>query len=641
MKKNTYINKYNFLDFYTKQPSLWFFSNAEIETAIQLETSLANDNIDDKDDEDELDIDHYDTYKELLLNNKKIDLMNPHIQEGIFIDNKSRLFIKEQYKNIKDIFDLDKIYKNSNIEEKAEYTKKILLEHENAIIFQSVFISNNLITKPDAIIKEGDKIILIETKGTTTAKRYHALDIYFQAKILRSVSYLDDFDLDFKLCLVKYCYANKYELPLIITSYFNFNKTVTIKKEWSIEQKQLAKIGMNPTKNGMDAFISINSICFDSVEDLEARYEQEENTNSKNAIAKTIIFFNEIFTNFEAVIKQLIDHLVNLQTKSNLICKNINPHPNDKNDVKNSELFPLLKKLYFEKGYKLFKYSGNFVDMSSERLKNLEKNINVLDYAKKTKKDIVALCETNDNQQVIVNKGQAKNLLATIKAKKVYFDFETINSSIRSLDHTLPFAQMVTQCSIIKINSEQEWQKFNSIKCNNIVINPREITIDKYKQMIDDLYNGNDSSYIVFNQSFEKNRLYEIEKFINEEQYSAKIFQITNNLVDLADFFKFIKRNQGIIILIKSLGGYYSIKKILPFIENNYHEFFKQAKCIDYHELAISNGQICQNKTFFYFLKKDDDQDEWNRLVDDLKVYCENDVRVMIAIELFIRKLIS
>ncbi len=639
MKKSIYINKYNFLDFYTKQPSLWFFTNAEIETAIQLETSLANDD-DEEEENEELDIDYYDAYKELLLNNKKIDLMNPHIQEGIFIDNKSRIFIKEQYQNIKCVLDLDEIKKNFDLEQKAEYTKKLLLENENIILFQAVFISENLITKPDAIVKIGDQIILIETKGTTTARRHHALDMYFQAKVLRSIAYLDDFDLDFKLCLVKYCYANKYELPLILTSYFNFNKSVTIKKEWTIERKQLVKIGMNSTTNGMDAFVSINSICYDSLEDLEARFELEENAIAKNAISKSMLFFNKIFTNFKNVIEQLVNHLINLQIQPNLICKNIIPHPNDKNDVKNSELFPLLKNLYLAKGYKLFKYSGNFVDMSSKRLINLEKNINVLDYAKNTKKEIVALCETNNEEKIVVKKAQAKILFSTIKNKRVYFDFETINSSIRSFDNTLPFTQMVTQCSIIKINGEDDWKNFDAIKCNNIVINPRAITIDKYKQVIDDLYNGNDSSYIVFNQSFEKTRLCEIEKFINEKAYSTKIFEIVNNLVDLADFFKFSSK-LGIIILIKSLGGYYSIKKILPFIEANYHEFFTSAKCIDYHDLAISNGQICQNKTFFYFLEKENNQAEWNNLVKDLKTYCENDVRVMIAIELFIKKLIS
>ncbi|MDE6289647.1 MAG: DUF2779 domain-containing protein, partial [Ureaplasma sp.] len=230
-----------------------------------------------------------------------------------------------------------------------------------------------------------------------------------------------------------------------------------------------------------------------------------------------------------------------------------------------------------------------------------------------------------------LSKENTEKYLSELKDKKVYFDFETINSAIRVIDNSYAFTQVVTQCSIIKTIDSQNYVS----ECNNLMIDPKNITVDWFKQIVDYLYEGNNCSYVVYNKSFERSRLKEMKDYINEEEYSEKINVIIENIYDLADFFTLTKNN----ILVKELGGFYSIKKVLPLIEKYAPNIFKETKCHDYKKLNINNGALCQQKTACRFLNLVDDK-EWNQIVEDSKIYCENDVRAMIAVYYFIKDFI-
>jgi hypothetical protein len=188
------------------------------------------------------------------------------------------------------------------------------------------------------------------------------------------------------------------------------------------------------------------------------------------------------------------------------------------------------------------------------------------------------------------------------KTKKVYFDFESINLATRVIDNTVPFMQTVNQVSVIfdkgdKILSES----------NNVLIDPLQLDLDSYKEIIDaimptsDLNECNQYIYIVYNKSFEVTRLEEMKRlfFINNKDYAKaygeKVDVIVKNIFDLADFFN-LESDRS--IAIKKNHGFYSIKKVLPIIEELCPEIFNEVKCLDYKTLnQIQNGSQAQKES--------------------------------------------
>lgn len=639
MKKNNLINKYDFVNYFTKQPSLWFFSNAEIMSGIELETSI-NDFDDDEDENEEDIVDRYELYKEMLLNNEDIDKNNPRLIEGNIIDCKSREFIMNQFRDIQVVYDFEKQndINQFDLYQMAKKTQELIEQNEKIILFQPVFIANNMVTKPDAIIKNNEQIILIETKGTTTAKLYHALDIYFQSKVLRSLDYLQDYYFEYKLCLVAYELAPKNDVSFILSDTFNYTKTPSgLSKCETISQKQLCKLGRRPLDGEEEFYIYLDSICNDSLSDFETKIENSKG-NSKTKLEEVMNDFAIIFNSFDDIVTELSNHLSVLKNINKLMCSNINPHKNDKNKYRTNE-FMMLKKLYVHKGFDIFKYSGKLVNFSASNICKIATNkYDIYDFATKSGFELIKQINEANNRKIIINHNVAFNLFSKLKEKKVYFDFETISSSIRSINDTVPFLQVVTQCSIIILD---ETTTIDNAMCNNLFFDPCNITINDYKSMIDSLYRGIDYSYVVYNKSFECSRLKEIKNMINENEYNEKIDVIIKNIYDLADFFMYKKDCDCIPILIKELFGYYSIKKVLPYVEENYNHLYHKVKCKNYHDLEISNGLMCQNLTTLHFLEPHREDIDWQIVSNNMKVYCENDVRAMVAVEYFIKEILN
>jgi hypothetical protein len=61
---------------------------------------------------------------------------------------------------------------------------------------------------------------------------------------------------------------------------------------------------------------------------------------------------------------------------------------------------------------------------------------------------------------------------------------------------------------------------------------------------------------------------------------------------------------------------------------------------MDYKKLNIHNGSEAQNFSSQRFFGRINDE-QWLRTVSDLKKYCENDVRAMVAVEYFIKHLLK
>ncbi len=649
MKISKYITKYDYIGYYVKQPSMWFYTNTEIDALYNSEYKLHSinhnkildfDEIDDEEDETNEAIDSYNLYREMIANKENIDKNNYLIIEGLMIDQMSKKYIIEYFNkeyadllnfNFK-IIDFDE--QILSIENNIEQTQSLIKENKYLILFQPAFIdkSLNTVTKCDALIKIDNDIFIVETKATSTAKYHHILDLLFQKKVVEKT--LNKYNIAYRLCLIKYEYQTQKNVSFIISETINLKKSVSIPKDTNdLETKQCIKIGKSYSKK--DNKIVPNSYIDDI---LDQNYEVLIDVHKENVID----VINKIFNEYENVINKLWDHKKMVEKQK--MPSSLEPHPNDKSIFKNTDLWTQLRKLYYLKGYDIFGYSGNIIDFCSSNLEKINKlgpNIKY-DYVpflryinsktgKSAEKNIDRLL--NNNVLFRVYKENYQKLISNLKNKKVYFDFETINPSIRVLDHTLPFTQIVTQNSVIIDHGDG----INNLVCNNMMIDPNEININWLKSIIDSIFQSSEYSYVVYNKNFESIRLKEMAKFINEESYFEKVNIINENMFDLADFFSFKK--DGDVIIARELNGFYSIKCVLPLVEKYAPEIFNKTGCKNYKTLEIGNGLVCQQNTLSRFYGSISN-DEWNQIMTNSKIYCENDVRAMIAVEYFIKEYI-
>ena len=120
-----------------------------------------------------------------------------------------------------------------------------------------------------------------------------------------------------------------------------------------------------------------------------------------------------------------------------------------------------------------------------------------------------------------------ESLLSSMKDNGIEYivnvssDFESIDPAIVPVTGLIPLNHIVTQCSIIKTDNYYDMKKPDNMLCD-----PKDITIDWFKCIIKHLYEGDNAWYIVYNKAFEANRLHEIDVLIAEPEYHEKIKNI-------------------------------------------------------------------------------------------------------------------
>ncbi|MDE7221942.1 MAG: DUF2779 domain-containing protein [Ureaplasma sp.] len=674
MKKSKYITKYDYINYYVKQPNMWFFTNSEIDAAYQTQYKLASEKNKDNDlldffDDDEYENESYEAteysiYCEYKENNELNKLSNndPKLISGRLIDSFSKKAIIDWAKDTLlldefEVYDFDE--HKFSMEENYKKTKNLLLEHKNIILFQPAFIDkktyykNNqcvLATKCDAIIKVGNLLYLIETKGTSSSKLHHILDLLFQKKVIEASLATNNiqFDINYNLCLVAYEKLTKDQgISFIVANTINLTKTapaIPKKANDNISIKQLIKIGAThirywTQKQKEKIGIEIDDVLISNFE----KYVEDKDIREREKFTKV----NNLINEFDNSIIFLWEHKKNMEKLEIQQPYHFIPQYNDNGDYKKSDLWLELRNLYKLEGYEIFNYSGNIVNQKGSnldkfyKLKSNNSNIEWREFisaSNNEKQDFWLQHYFNARFEKIIDEKKYNALLQSLKEKRVYFDFETINPAFRLIDNTTPFTQVVTQCSIIIDNGGHD---YNNVQCNNLMADPANYNISFLKEMIDALYCGSEYSYVVYNKTFETGRLKEINNYLNDPEYSKKINTIIDNIYDLAEFFSVSAEKY--CILIRKLGGFHSIKKILALIEEYANDIFKLTNCVDYKKLAIQSGLMCQNKSMQRFFNNEEKQyvtdEEWEEVVTQSKKYCENDVRAMIAVYEFVKNI--
>ncbi|MBO6073465.1 hypothetical protein J6P59_07800 [bacterium] len=260
-KKTIYVNKYDYMHYYTRCKEVWFVPNAKIDKLItNVETPLKDklgikDDLDDDEEENEDGLIDYEAMQEAKLNGafddqKILQEKDLKILEGLIIDKQAKDFIIDHYqRQVTDDFicviDYDEINSNqkentSNPNENKDINlsranqtqkdiKELLDKNKKFILFQPTFIAETpdnhakYVTRCDCIVYlSKDQCYLIEVKGTSSSKLIHLLDLLYQKNVLKqSILHITNYC----LCLVEYDRSDKKDIPFIIDPFINTSKS--------------------------------------------------------------------------------------------------------------------------------------------------------------------------------------------------------------------------------------------------------------------------------------------------------------------------------------------------------------------------------------------------------------------------------
>ena len=239
----------------------------------------------------------------------------------------------------------------------------------------------------------------------------------------------------------------------------------------------------------------------------------------------------------------------------------------------------------------------------------------------------------------IINSLDGKNV--------VWYDFEGFSLPYPLMAFTLPYQQLIFQVSVIKTIED----KISDI--NNVVIDPKEISYTDFFKIIDSIYVEEADAYVVYNKSYENSKLQSmadifykhqlmqnsIDASVNWDSYYQKIQSIIAKTIDLLDLFK-LSSLKGALppIFLWELYGFSSIKKIEKYITKSGLDL--EVMIEPYSDLAVQNGLMAMSKAIDRRLNGIGDT-EWLEVVKDLEKYCENDVKAMLMVYHFAKKILK
>lgn len=589
------------------------------------------------------------------------DSKNPRVKEAQIIIEKAKKDIAS-YFHLDNILDTDNLGLKATVTEKIQFTEKqieaAVQNKKAAIIFKPVFTVNQCLIQPDAVVVHANGLCeFVVIKATTNTKRKFILEIIYDFLLFEK---LGKYKLvNYYFCIVNYELKNKHNVSFFLNTEIKTAKNSSTSKTKE-EQVLYGHLPFNDPKKiayihskksgGVNGFLLVklvDNIIRSGVTNLEQIISfvfRELNAPSIRSLKQIISEVAKVQLDFWNIIDDVKQHQ---ELQDNQITFN---YSDAFNSFWNNYLLRNLIKLVFAYKYsEIFRLSGKLAkwDEVVEAYKE-NKSVKIDGFLyelnqgkmKKTKNPATSqfnkihffLRAWNDKKGIAVG-NKFKSVWQKLKEKKVYFDFETISSAVRVIDKSLPFTQIVTQCSlIVDDNTESDKSK---LVCQNLIFDPLTIGIEDFKTVVDALYQKqcDQYSFVVYNKSFEKNRLLEMATFINEAPYQQRVQAIIENLFDLADIFGL----ENDCLAFKQLNGFSSIKKVLPMIDQR---FLDASRTVSYQSLKVQKGDVAQELTLARFLNCLDEQ-QWAQTALELKQYCENDVRAMIAIELFIKDFIT
>lgn len=666
-KLTNYVNKYDYIHYYTRCSEVAFLSNFKIEQLIDEQLKQYQKYLKNKDDlsEDEtddltIDIDAQDAYciyRETIFDNhidKQVNRnKNPKtavaIVEGRQISALAKEFLIKQY-NPDVVIDYDdKKYEHLQTDDELAFIQtktdltNLLNSHQSFILFQPTFINETsehvkFVTKCDCLVYlNKNQCYLIQIRGTSSSRLIHYLDLLYQHYALKNFQELKI--TNYYLCLAKYCRAVKNTIPFIIDPYINFAKSAPIILKDKLPTNEADLIALRQRyKLGKDKLL-INDLLANNLKfnELYEVYKSNGCSNKNATLFATMLLnkCNELNTTLNNSFNEVINNLSKQKERANFAPKILKllPCANCKSKYQNCIYWTKCKELFKDKylagqkQYYPFLFAGSVFErfLQFKAYEEMNTNHSSRINSQYIKPEYQCFLDGKSN----INAEALKDWWAKLqsKPKKVYFTLATLNTAIRCLDNTFPFNQVVVQCSISKIIDDS-----NEPIEENLIVDPQQINLGWLKQVINHLYESDDCWYVVYNKSFEVNRLQEIAQLLNDEEMNKKITGICNNLFELSAFFT--KNPKA--VLLEPLHGYYSLQAFVSWlatIKQNQSKKTKWQKIIN-----SSQANVMFANRFF----KQINDAEWNsECIDKLQQYGAFYLHIMQAIEQYLNKLIT
>lgn len=220
--------------------------------------------------------------------------------------------------------------------------------------------------------------------------------------------------------------------------------------------------------------------------------------------------------------------------------------------------------------------------------------------------------EKNIKNTEIIDKEQLTKEISKIKYPIYYLDFESYASIKPRFKGEKPYSQHVFLYSLIK--QDKMLRHYNYMAPNN----QDDFRYQLFKKMCQDIDLTSGGTIFVYNETFEKARIKEAAAIFPD--LKEKLDLIYEHIVDLLKIVKKTYFNEA-------LGGSYSIKKVLPFFDNE-----------GYENQEIKNGQ--EASIVYGALHLFDDEERKEKIKQLIK-YCDRDTEAMYYIYQGLKKRVS
>ena len=216
-----------------------------------------------------------------------------------------------------------------------------------------------------------------------------------------------------------------------------------------------------------------------------------------------------------------------------------------------------------------------------------------------------------------INIENIKEFLSNLYYPLYFFDFESYQAVIPTIDGTHPYQQICFQYSL-HILDEQGNIEHKEFLSDDYDGNPM---YGLCKQLCEDI--PNDSCVIAYHKSFECSRLNEMADMFKE--FREHLLNISENIIDIEKPFS----NQD--YYVKDMAGRSSIKVVLPAL-------FPNDPSLDYHNLEdVHKGD--EASAAYLSLKSLSKEDE-AKLRSNMLKYCGLDTYAMVKIYLKLKELL-
>lgn len=454
------------------------------------------------------------------------------IIDGLMAGEYIKKYFINKYPNFK-VFDVDEEESNWNL--KSEYTKKILNDHSDVIIFEPLFEYKlndySFKIKGDVLIKENEKIHLIEAKAVTVPLIYHAIDVKYQKEIIKRAGYdVDNWEFSLGIMNKEFC--------LELNSLWEIKDLFSIWKSYFKTMPNNLQESLNQGKDfSLNEFISSKA---------EIEYFEFANFNETLEKLISIQLLNEppiegIKKTFNQYLKS--DYIKWALKINGLIPKSVFEFAGDSG-------FDFIKKVnLWSDGIKLMKNASKESILPRKISENHQlmslTNEELIKNNSKSAKRLIQKMYISKKEPFILKDKISKWIEAELPLDKpvIMFDFETVSLAIPMIRCSKPYEQVPYQFSahIITNPKDFDWESGKNVEHYEFLTKSKDFYKQFWEEFVKVMFRYPDATFVSYNKSFEnaiaKNALKpEKQNYISNDVFK-KIEIIKNQTIDLMDIF--------------------------------------------------------------------------------------------------------